>query len=211
MELAAHAYVVRGTADSASAVLALLGRKISVGDPDVLVRTYNHFTMEDARSLRERASLHAVGEEGRVFIIAAPTIPTDAQNALLKTFEDPPSDAKFFLIVPSPETLLPTLRSRMQPLELGHAASDSPVDAKLFLKAMPEKRIEMLKPLLEKDDDDKRDLSGTISFLSELEHLLSVNPAEHVTGLSAVYRARKYITDRGALAKTLLEQVALLV
>ena len=69
----------------------------------------------------------------------------------------------------------------------------------------------MLKPLLEKGDDDKRDLAGTISFLADLERVLGKDPKENTRGIRAVYLARKHITDRGALAKTLLEQAALVV
>ncbi len=142
------------------------------------------------------------------FIIAAPTIPPDAQNTLLKIIEEPPLGTRFFLIVPSPELLLPTLRSRMQSLKLEYQKEQSVVDAKLFLKATPESRLALLKPFLEKGEDDKRDLSGAILFLGELERVLSTHPGKNSQGIKAVYRARKYITDRGALAKVLLEQTA---
>jgi hypothetical protein len=71
----------------------------------------------------------------------------------------------------------------------------------------------MLKPLLDKDKDDRRDLGAIITFLSSLERTLAtVKPLEHVrAGLESVYRARKHVTDKGALVKPLLEQVALLV
>jgi len=213
VELTAQAYLVRGGVEAVDKVLSILEKSgIGIkGNADVLVRAYTSFSMEDARALRERATLRGRNERGRVFIVAAPTIAPDAQNALLKTFEEPSAGAKFFLIVPAPETLLPTLRSRMQMLKIPGSAQTSPVDIKEFLKAGPEKRAELLKPLLEKGDDDKRDLSGTIAFLCELERALSRKPAENEKGLNAVYRARKYITDRGALAKSLLEQTAFIV
>jgi DNA polymerase III delta prime subunit len=144
-------------------------------------------------------------------VIVAPTIPPDAQNALLKTFEEPVAGTKFFLIVASPETLLPTLRSRMQVLEIAGEFRDSPVNVREYLRSSSEKRVELLKPLLEKGDDDKRDLSGTIEFLSGLERALAASPKENSKGLHAIYRARRYITDRGALAKTLLEQTAFII
>jgi hypothetical protein len=70
----------------------------------------------------------------------------------------------------------------------------------------------MLKPLLEKDEDDRRNIGAIIAFLSSLEYTLSVHPYEKVReGLDAIYRARTYIGDKGALVKPLLESVALLV
>lgn len=213
MTLSAHAYVIQGDVRGIDAVRGFLEKEGIVvrGNPDVLVRTYTAFSMDDARSLRERATLRGV-RGPRVFVIAAPTIAPDAQNVLLKTFEEPQAGAKFFLIVPSPDILLPTLRSRMQVLDVLSAHAAVPVvDTKTFLGAPPEKRIEMLKPFVEKDDDDQRDLGGALAFLSDLEKELGKKPRENGTGLQAVYRARKYITDRGALTKALLEQCALLI
>ncbi len=84
-----------------------------------------------------------------------------------------------------------------------------------FLVAAPRARIEMLKPLLEKDADDHRDVGAMNTFLSALEQALADVPSAdrgtaHREGIKAVYRARKHIGDTGALIKPLLEQVALL-
>ena len=214
MNLAGHAYVAQGDADALKAVLEILEKEgiDTKGNPDVLVRVYSSFTIDDARSLRERAALHSIRGGGRTFVIVAPTIAPDAQNALLKTFEEPPAGACFILVVPSPEMLLPTLRSRTQHLSLeGARHVQTIVNVQKFLSSRAEKRFEMLKPFLDKGEDERRDLAGTISFLSELEHALAADPKADAEGLLAIYRARKYITDRGALAKPLLEQMALLI
>jgi hypothetical protein len=103
----------------------------------------------------------------------------------------------------------------MQILTLQAAGDDGQVDVAKFLAATPEKRLELLKPLLQKDSDDKRDLRPIFSFLASLETALSDAPdglqAACRLGLESVYRARKYLNDKGALLKPLLEQVALLV
>jgi hypothetical protein len=136
---------------------------------------------------------------------------TEAQNALLKTLEEPSAQATFFIIVPSPETLLPTLRSRMQTLLLtSNSATLYVVDPIGFLAASSTERLELLKPLLEKDTDERRDLAAVIEFLAGLEQVLAERTERSPEALAAIYRARKYITDKGALVKPLLEQVALL-
>ena len=207
--LVGNVHLIAGTADAIPHILALLkaeGIKIEA-NPDIYVREYQYFSVDDARTLRERASLRPVGDR-RVFVIVAPDMNHNAQNALLKILEEPPADAMFFFIVPAPETLLATFRSRAQMLVLDTAAAEEhSIDAKAFLAAAPPKRLDMLKPLLEKDEDDKRDIAQIIGFLTALERLLEKKPE----GLHAIYRARKYIGDRGALVKSLLEQVALLV
>ncbi len=180
------------------------------GNLDLYMRVYKHFGVGEARELRERAVLRSLGER-RVFVLATPDMNREAQNALLKTLEEPAGNALFIFIVPSPQTLLPTLRSRMQGLSLlsnlRNLASSKIVSVEKFLSAVPQKRLDMLKHLLEKGEDEKRDLGAILSFLSELETKL----VKHPNGLHAIYRARKYVADRGALMKPLLEQVALLV
>lgn len=208
--LVGNAHLIAGTKAVIPNVLSLLQKEgiETRGNPDIYVREYARFGADDARELRERALLRSTTGDSRIFIIATPSMTTEAQNALLKTLEEPPADAMFFFIVSSPQSLLPTLRSRMQIMDVGHPyiGTDEIVDARKFLAATPEKRLEMLKPLLEKDDDDKRDLRPILDFFSSLETNLSTSPE----GLRALYSARKYIGDKGALIKPLLEQVALL-
>lgn len=213
MAFVGNSHLVAGDATSIDAVLSLLRREgISTErNPDIYVRSYAHFGVDDARELRERADLSAQGER-RIFILFAPVMTAEAQNALLKTFEEPPGDALFFLIVPAPETLLSTLRSRMQRLVLDTGVHQGTVDERVFLSASQSVRLEMLKPLLEKGDDERRDISGIVLFLTALERVMEGVPrTSGKEGLEAIYRARSFMADKGSLLKPLLEQVALLV
>jgi DNA polymerase III delta prime subunit len=208
-----HAFLVPGGVEKLEAMYGFLsehGMSIK-GNPDVYVREYRNFRVDDAREIRERAMTRAVRIGAhRVFIIVTPSITTDAQNALLKVLEEPPADAVFFFVVPSPQTLLATLRSRAHVLRLEDEASAPSVAPGTFLKASIEKRIEMLKPLYTRDDEDEeRDIRNALAFLSALERELSTRKNVR-EGLNAVYRARRFLTDKGALLKPLLEQVALL-
>ena len=179
-------------------------------DPDLYVREYAQFKVADARALRERAELRSIEGRGRVFIVVTATLFPDAQNALLKTIEEPRAGASFFFIVPSPDVLLPTLRSRLQVSSLrADAALD---DARAFLAAPAEKRLDILKPLYTHDEDEERDVRGATDLLRGVEAVLARRLADPAAreGLRAVYRARRYLSDKGALLKPLLEQVALL-
>lgn len=200
----AQAYVCRGRQENIPAVLARFEQR---GSPaDLFVRVYGDLRIEDARDIRERAALRGVSGS-RVFIIAASSITNEAQNALLKTFEEPPAGAVFVLIVPAPETLLPTLRSRVQMLDVGEARDASPIDVRAFIAASLPERLDALKPLTTADE---KDTAGTLAFLASLERAA----AEMRLGLEAseaIYRARRYILDRGAARKPLLESVALLI
>jgi DNA polymerase III delta prime subunit len=213
MELVGNVQLVAGDSQAIDPILALLKKDgiETVGNPDLYIREYASFGVDEARELAQKASTRAVASSRRIFVIVAPGMTAEAQNALLKTFEEPSADALFFVVVPSPHMVLPTLRSRAQILTVDSAAPNATVDPKVFLKEKPEKRLEMLKPLLDKDEDDKRDLSASILFLSALERELSQNLPSNKESIEAVYRARKYIGDKGSLSKALLEQVALLI
>src|SRR3989344_9651724 len=175
--LVGNTHIIAGNAEILPQLLAFLegeGIKIS-GNPDIYVHEYKYFSVDDARALRDRASLRpvrasaspaeALAKVGRVFVIAAPDMNHNAQNALLKILEEPHADAMFFFIVPAPEMLLATFRSRAQILVLARTEQgEHAVDAKAFLAAAPQKRLDMLKPLLEKDEDDKRDIGSILTF-----------------------------------------------
>jgi len=210
-----NVFIASGTADDIPRALQMINESdIVIAKADLYVRSYRSFGIDDAHEMRERASGKAIGER-RAFVISAGAITTEAQNALLKTLEEPPGNALFIFIVPAPLVLLGTVRSRAQiidlalnPVSAGGVASS----ATQFLKATPARRLEMLKVVLQKSDDDKYDMSAILSFLAHLETAASSmkNAVAKKETLEAIYCARQYVTDRGALVKTLLESVALL-
>ncbi len=214
MALVGNVHLVEGTESDVPLVLALLEQEgvHTSGNPDLYVRSYGLFGVDEAREIRDKASLGAIGDR-RIFVLSTANMTNEAQNALLKTLEEPAGQALFFLIVPAPQMLLSTLRSRAQMLTMDTAGPVILVDPKKFIAAQPSVRLEMLKPLLEKDEDDKRDMGAVITFLSSLERMLEgrANKVDGREGIDAVYRARKYAGDRGSLLKPLLEQVALLI
>ena len=205
--------IIAGDAGIIDALMREIEKEISFDVSDLWVRRFGGMGVDDARELRDRAQLRAVAGGSRVFILAATSITNEAQNALLKTLEEPAGDSFFFIIIPSPQTLLPTVRSRARMVSFEGVATHSTVDVAKFLASTPAQRIDMLKPLLEKGDDDKRDTGAIVVFLIELERTLAQRAASPSAreGLRAIYRARQFLGDKGALVKPLLEQVALLV
>jgi DNA polymerase-3 subunit delta' len=69
--------------------------------------------IDPVRVATERAVYRPFEGRRRVTIIDdAETLIVQAQNALLKTLEEPPSTSVFILVTSSPDALLPTVRSR---------------------------------------------------------------------------------------------------
>jgi DNA polymerase III subunit delta' len=100
--------------------------------PDVLA-----IAPSDSGSIRIDAVREAIERTGyrpfegrrRVVIIGqADALVPAAQNALLKTLEEPPRSSVFVLVTEHPDLLLPTVRSRCIRLVFSHA-SPQPIDA----------------------------------------------------------------------------------
>jgi len=94
--------------------------------PDVvLVEAWRTATRTEIKVAQVRALVGEVAGrpfEGRarVFIIDdAHAMNDQAANALLKSLEEPPPSSHLILVTPSPQALLPTIRSRCQALRMG--------------------------------------------------------------------------------------------
>ena len=68
------------------------------------------FLIDDARAV-EKESYIAENSE-KIIVIMASAFRGEAQNFLLKLFEEPPKNIKFLIVCPSKNLLLPTVRSR---------------------------------------------------------------------------------------------------
>ncbi len=89
------------------------GQQVRIGDPeDPEPGTVRHL-------LHELARLPVEGTRRVAIVEAAHRLNEDAQNALLKTLEEPPPGATLILCADEPARLLPTVRSRAAVLRLG--------------------------------------------------------------------------------------------
>ena len=94
-------------------------RFLSGNHPDVHVvqTTERSIGVDEIRALREKLALRPFEGERHIAIIEqADKMTTAAQNALLKTLEEPAGGAVFFLITDSPGAILPTIVSRARRL-----------------------------------------------------------------------------------------------
>lgn len=102
--------------------------------PDVIVVTrqidlakrndMKYITIEQVRAMQQDLALRPL--EGRVRVVViddAADMSDFAQDALLKTLEEPPKHAVLLLVTLSPESLFETIRSRMQPLQFRSVAA----------------------------------------------------------------------------------------
>jgi len=79
--------------------------------------------IDQVRDAIERSAYRPFEGRRRVVILdEADAMAAEAQNALLKTLEEPPSLSTFVLVTSRPDVLLPTVRSRCQHLRFGRLA-----------------------------------------------------------------------------------------
>jgi len=71
--------------------------------------------IDQVRTLHKETAFRPFEASGRLFgVMEADRMTDEAANAFLKTLEEPPPDLVIVLTAPSPESMLPTVRSRCQ-------------------------------------------------------------------------------------------------
>jgi hypothetical protein len=212
-----HAYLYEGSSADfetvAKAARTMLGFS-AAATPDVIVRLYDKFGIDDSRELVQMASLRSVGEKS-LFVLGISQITTEAQQAMLKLLEEPRQGLTFVILMPH-GVILPTLRSRMQefPKEIKGLAFMSP-DSKAkpfisfsacdFLAASPKERSDMLAKML-KADDAREQLR---TLLNEMESLVYTSKkAERLQALQEIAAMRPYLSDRSPSLKMIGEHLA---
>ena len=216
-----HAYFIEseGGAEDMTSVLGLT-ELISAhlmptrGNPDFWQRNYESFGIDEGRALKEMQQKVASSGNKKVFVIVAGSITREAQNSLLKMFEEPTAGSHFFLLMPSIETLLPTLRSRLMIVDTGKKGGNKKIqsdltEAKKFIKLSKPERLKFLAPLIEEVDRRK-----AVAFLDTLEQAISEDKKQIATRqeyLAELYAMKSYLHDRSSSVKMILEHLALIL
>lgn len=144
------------------------------GNPDIIIERYGLFRVEDARRIVHKAGLRSLGERGKAIVIAANRIFHQAQDALLKTFEEPVDGTTLILVIPSDGDLIPTLRSRVQVLPHdGPLPSAIAEEAQAFWKGSAGEREKVVEVLLKdaKSDDEDEKINARVATRRFVEGL----------------------------------------
>jgi hypothetical protein len=208
-----HAYLYEGSL-SLLPLLATDARERfglqSQHNPDVQVRAYEKFGIEESRELQTLATLRSTSGHA-LYIVGVGQITTEAQQALLKLFEEPQEGTVFVLLVPY-GSIIATLRSRF--IEYPSILKDEmkKVSVKTFLSSPYKARSEEITKLLKEEEGVRERVRD---FLLALEQNLyaalttSKDKKGIREGLEDIARVRSYANDRSPSFKMLLEHVAL--
>jgi len=151
-------YVAREIEPGVSQAYAFLeGQGLSSkANPNVTTLRYTNLTIDDVRRLIDQASQAPVSGTQKALVIAASRLFHEAQNAMLKLFEEPVPGTTLILIVPSEGILLPTLRSRLIPLP----GSDGTIKESIgstFILLSTEERKKYLDRIYNRSKHDKQE------------------------------------------------------
>jgi DNA polymerase III delta prime subunit len=205
-----HAYLMEGEKDAIrNNLLDFIENSLKhpiQGNPDFWHERFDTFSIDDARKLREMQSVKPLVHKRKIFIAEVYSMTVEAQNALLKIFEEPTPGTHFFIIIDTAEILLPTLRSRMIVIGTNESGEGSKALAKKFMESTPPERIAMVGPIIE--EKDKVTASGLIDGLIRE---LSKKPDAHASELKELLKLRGFLADRSPSLKLILEHISLIL
>lgn len=200
-----HANLLVGNSEDAEKYVVSLSKKLGVGvlgNPDFVILRSDTFGIDEAREIKYLSAKKPLGDR-QIFLIISERLTLEAQNALLKTFEDPSSETYFFLSVREEGVLIATLRSRMNLVRLKHGSLLQESSAKKFLSLSLKDRLLFAK----KFADDELNLSH---FLDDLLLILKEKSGDRKS-LEKVYNTRLLVRDTSLASRLVLEHLSLVL
>jgi hypothetical protein len=211
-----HAYCIAIGDDAkrvAEEIAEFLGRELGIvlrGNPDFWHSEHGVFGIDEARLLRDAAGRKALRAGKKFFVITANGMTREAQNALLKTVEEPAPDTHFFFLVKKPVTLLPTLCSRLFFVPHAPPREGLGAEGKQFLSLDIPARLQAIVARGKAVGEEGDARADALAFLEELECALASLPRNvSAAALAQVIVCKRYAAGRSPSRKLLLEHLAL--
>jgi len=192
-------------------------------NPDFWQGEFNVFKIGDSRALNAQHQNKPVKYEQKIFVVFANSLTKDAQNSLLKIFEEPKAETTFFIVLPSATDLISTLKSRMMivrgdnVLNKSNKFKDKAGDAEEFLSAKVGKRLTMASKISKDIKDEKLTKSDAITFLKNIEKVikdsLKIKNAHNgrsgsLLAIEDIEKAISYANDESPSIKVILDHLA---
>ena len=169
----------------------------SGNQPDIITITHekpNSISVKEIRDMRADLSIKPYANARKIYIIPdAEKLTIQAQNALLKTLEEPPEYAVIILIADGLSTFLPTILSRCVVLQTRAVEEAQIADFLRREKNLPQDQAQILarfaggcpgQALLLTDDQEFLELRDrTVSFLTHLHRADAVEVSEFSSGI----------------------------
>ncbi len=209
-----HAYVIEGGKDSKEQLLQYIEDTLRIktrGNPDVYIREHDVFGIDSGREIQRFELNRPVHGEKKIFILSFNSITLEAQNSLLKTFEEPTEGTHFFIITPSSENLIKTLLSRVHVIQGSERKSEASHFTRKFLASYPAERLAFIADIIEsKNKREAIELVNGLEVGLYVDKAISVSTAgETEIAFESLRDVRSYLNDRSSSVKILLEHLAI--
>ena len=220
-----HAYLVEGAHSEIVPEILKFLESLNVktsGNPDFCRIITDNFKIDEAFNLRAMSFNKSFSIGRKIFIICANSFSLDAQNVLLKMFEEPTENTHFFLVVSDVHSLLKTLVSRFYVIYAKPKLEEEIKVAEKFIHMSLQNRIDFLKQLLPaKDEEDEKESDTEPNSLKALKFLNALEFSLHQKVMSKTvfdisyfehfFMVRKFLRMPGSSKKNLMESVALII
>lgn len=174
--------------------------------------------VDEAREFAAFLYRQPVASLRRTLVInSAAEFTTQAQNAILKIVEEPPSHGLIILTVRDVNSLIVPLKSRLQSLyvapEKGERPTRTPLEEKAvelvekFMMSAPDGRKQMIKKMVDDDKEDDVEKSEKIvdTFVSCLIAELAKKPQQNALALKEALKRQTAMADCSTNKKLQLE------
>lgn len=213
-----HAYLLEG--DQSDSEILLDSWLESLGfptkqNPDYHLFLRDSFSVDDSRNIREMVSNKAFGSK-KIFVLSAGRFSEQAQNALLKTFEEPTENTHFFILLPLRDMLMSTLLSRLEIVRVNSSDTEtvkrdkSKPEIEKFLTSSPADRLSWVKKFIDKHKNDSDPRAFLSPFLNALLDRLRAKGA-HLEDEKQVLISQKFSDDQAVMPRLILEHLAVVL
>lgn len=217
-----HSYIVEGEPEIIGfGILRFLEERgeIKKNSPDVLMRVYDSFTIDDSHKIKEWHSEMKITDGKRICIIGTNFINHDAERTLLKIIEEPAINTHFFIIVPNSSILLDTIRSRAHIVKIPTVGLVGDLEKVVndFISMNSKNRIDFIAKMIKESKDDESNSNlrfVAIQFINEIEKNIFKKFKKDKSlrfVLEELQKSRDFLNSPGASVKMILENLALVI
>lgn len=204
MMLTHHAFICRVPTLSLDVVKEVRNSFLPGLETDYI--SIDAFGIDDVRTLTEKAFVKPREGKTLLLVVSLKSITVEAQQALLKILEEPPSSTAFLFVVPESLHLLPTTLSRFlkHSFTSGVQGSAQFAEYEEFKKLSPSERIVLIGTKTTAKDNSWIE-AIKLGLQQELTQSFKVQTMKQVATL---YFVAEHLQTRGAGNKMLLEELA---
>ena len=175
-------------------------KALSGNHPDIIFVTHekpNTISIDEIRDqVINDVEIRPYESEYKIYIIdEAQKLTLQAQNALLKTIEEPPSYAVILLLSDNPEGLLPTITSRCVQLHLKPVRNDLVKDYLMDQMHVPDYQAEVDASLAQGNIGKARRIAGSPEYAEVMEEALRLLRNIDRMELHEIVDAIRQLTD----------------